>query len=87
MTGLRYQEITTIGTPGFSTRPGQCGQWLNSSEGRNSVAGIKTLVNIGDVGYSLEVREGVDSFDPIKYPHYSQEGYSSPKLKTSGFSR
>ena len=57
MMGLRYQEITTIGTLGYSTRPEPCGQWLNSSEGRNSAADIKTLDNIGEVGHSLFGRQ------------------------------
>ena len=70
MTGLRYQEITTIGTLGYSTRPEPCGQWLNSSEGRNSAADIKTLDNIGEVGHSLEVREAGVFFTCIKQPHY-----------------
>ena len=54
MMGLRYQEITTIGTLEYSTRSKQCGQWLNSSEDRKCVAGIKTLTNIGEVGHSLQ---------------------------------
>ena len=50
MKGLRYQEC--IGTSGYSTCPELCGQRLNSSEGRNSATDMKTLANIGEVGYS-----------------------------------
>lgn len=76
MTGLRYQEIRTIGTSEYSTRSELCGQWLNSSEDRNRVADMKTLTNISEVGHSLEVREGGVFFIPIKQPHYHylQEG-------------
>ena len=56
MMRLRYQEITTMGSLGYSTHSKPCDQWLNSSEGRNRAADIKTLINISEVGYSL--REG-----------------------------
>ncbi len=88
--GLRYQEY--IGTSGYSTRSELCDQWLNYSAGRNSAASMETLINIGEVGHSLEVREAGVFFTCIKQPHYflslenSKEGDSSPKLKTSGFS-
>ena len=62
MMGLRYQEY--IGTSGYSTRPELCGQWLNSSEGRNSAAGRKTLTNIGEVGHS---RKGGRCFVHLHY--------------------
>lgn len=50
MMGLRYQEY--IGTLRYSTRLKLCGQWLNSSEGRNSAAYRQILANIGEVGHS-----------------------------------
>lgn len=55
MMGLRYREY--IGTLGYSTRPKHCDQLLNSSKGRNSVIGIKTLSNIGEVAHSLNGRQ------------------------------
>ena len=35
-----HVTLECIGTPGCSTSPVHCGQWLNSSEGRSSAAGI-----------------------------------------------
>ena len=57
----RVQPVV-IGTPGCSTSPGQCGQWLNSSEGKEQCCWQlkETSCNIDDVGHSLSRGRQVD---------------------------
>ncbi len=66
--GLRYQEY--IGTPGCSSSPGLCDQWLNSSKGKDRAAGIKTLANIGvEDSLSWDLRGKELRLPYIIYPH------------------
>ncbi len=51
----RVNEPVVTGTLGCSTSPIPCGQWLNSSEGKEQCCWQlqETLCNIDDVGHAL----------------------------------